>query len=117
MATVEELEERVKKIENILTLISREVIEQFDVKIKLAESNLTREIDTKVEMAQKGIIEKSQIKSLIREAEEIKLMFKEIREKFDRYELREEVQEIRSIIKVLNLRILHIEQYLKKSPL
>lgn len=114
MATVEELEERVKKIENILTLISREVIEQFDVKIKLAESNLTREIDTKVEMAQKGIIEKSQIKSLIREAEEIKLMFKEIREKFDGYELREEVQEIRSIIKVLNLRILHIEQYLKK---
>jgi len=114
MATVEELEERVKKIENILTLISREVIEQFDVKIKLAESNLTREIDTKVEMAQKGIIEKSQIKSLIREAEEIKLMFKEIREKFDGYELREEVQEIRSIIKVLNLRVLHIEQYLKK---
>jgi hypothetical protein len=117
MATVEDLEERVKKIENILTLISREVIEQFDVKIKLAESNLTREIDTKVEMAQKGIIEKSQIKSLIREAEEIKLMFKEIREKFDGYELREEVQEIRSIIKVLNLRVLHIEQYLKKSPL
>ena len=34
MAAVEELEERVKKIENILTLISREVIEQFDMKIK-----------------------------------------------------------------------------------
>jgi len=72
MATVEELEERVKKIENILALISREVIEQFDVKIKLAEVYFTREIDTKIEMAQKGIIEKSQIKSLIREAEEIK---------------------------------------------
>ena len=87
MATVEELEERVKKIENIITLISREVIEQFDMKIKLAEGYLTREIDTKIklaevyftreidtkiEMAQKGIIEKSQIKSLIREAEEIK---------------------------------------------
>ncbi len=44
MTTIEELEERVKKIENMLTLISRGVLEQFDTKIKAAEKNLTREI-------------------------------------------------------------------------
>jgi len=114
MATVEEIEERVKKIENIVTLISREVIEQFDIKIKLAESYLNRETDNIIEMAQKGIIEKSQIKSLIREAEEIKQMFKEIRENFDPYELTKEIKEIRSVLRVLEFRVSHIEKQFKK---
>jgi hypothetical protein len=131
MVTLEELEERVKKIENILTLISREVMDQFDTKIKSAEVNLTREINTKIKLAEsyltreinnkieieeKNIIEKSQIKSLIMEAEEIKQMFKEIKENFDPYDLTKEIKEIRSVLKVIDFRVSHIEKQFKKIP-
>lgn len=115
MATIEELEERVRKIENMLTLVSRGVLEQFDTKIKAAENHLTREIKREMEVVQENLLRTSKLKSLREEIFELRETIKTPRETLNLDGTWPEFRWMVSRFDTMELRISHIEKQLKKN--
>ena len=115
MATVEELEERVRKIENMLTLVSRGVLEQFDAKIRAAENHLTREIKREMEAVQEDLLRTSKLKSLREEIFELRETINTLRDTLDLDGSWVEIRRVGPRLDTMELRVSHIEKQLKKN--
>jgi polyhydroxyalkanoate synthesis regulator phasin len=115
MATIEELEERVRKIENMLTLISRGVLEQFDTKIKAAENHLMREIVRNMKVVQEDLLRTSKLKSLREEIFELREMVRGLRERLNLDGTWAEIRWVGSRLDTMELRVSYIEKQFKRN--